>query len=155
MLIIGQDMIQSCIYQMGDSSRLLRRAFDARMRQLGVTGPQARLLLELSKAEGENQGHYAERLEVEPITLCRMVDRMEESGLLERRRDPADRRAWRVHLTPRSRIMIDHLREGVAQLEQDMLAGLDDAARQQFSQMMDAIRANLAQPLDTELADHG
>lgn len=73
-------MIHSYIYQMGDSSRLLRRAFDARMRQLGVTGPQARLLLELSKAEGENQGHYAERLEVEPITLCRMVDRMEESG---------------------------------------------------------------------------
>ena len=62
-----------------------------------------------------------------------MVDRMEESGLLERRRDPADRRAWRVHLTPRSRIMIDRLREGVAQLEQDMLAGLDDSAREQFS----------------------
>ena len=148
-------MIHSYIYQMGDSSRLLRRAFDARMRQLGVTGPQARLLLELSKAEGENQGHYAERLEVEPITLCRMVDRMEESGLLERRRDPADRRAWRVHLTPRSRIMNDRLREGVAQLEQDMLAGLDDSAREQFSQVMDMIRANLAQPLDTELADHG
>ena len=136
-------------------SRLLRRAFDARVRQLGVTGPQARLLLELSKAEGENQGHYAERLEVEPITLCRMVDRMEETGLLERRRDPADRRAWRVHLTERSNVMIDQLRDCVARLEEDMLAGLDQAGRDQFTTMMEMIRSNLSQPLDLGIASHG
>lgn len=148
-------MTHSYIYLMGDNSRQLRRAFDARMRQLGVTGPQARLLLELSKAEGENQGHYAEQLEVEPITLCRMVDRMEESGLLERRRDPADRRAWRVHLTQRSRIMIDRLRASVARLEEDMLAGMDEPARIQFGQAMETIRNNLALPLEPEAANHG
>ena len=148
-------MSDTILFMMADVTRLMRRRFDERARTLGVTRPQWKLLLSLSREQGLNQGALAERMDVEPITLCRMVDRMEESGLLERRRDPADRRAWRVHLTPRSRIMIDRLREGVAQLEQDMLAGLDDSAREQFSQVMDMIRANLAQPLDTELADHG
>ena len=62
---------------MVDNARLLRRAFDERVRTTGMTGPQARLLLALERTPGENQAFHAERLEVEPITLCRMVDRME------------------------------------------------------------------------------
>ncbi len=69
-------------YLLGDRSRLLRRAFDDRVRAVGVTGPQARLLMYLSRYEGENQGFYAEQLDVEAITLCRMVDRMADAGLV-------------------------------------------------------------------------
>ena len=87
---------------MVDNARLLRRAFDERVRAIGITGPQARLLLALERSPGENQAFHAERLEVEPITLCRMVDRMEESGLVERRNDPSDRRARLLYLTPRA-----------------------------------------------------
>ena len=64
----------------------------------------------LSRNEGINQGGLAELLEVEPITLCRMVDRLEEAGLVERRRDPADRRAWQLFLTDKSRPLLDELR---------------------------------------------
>ena len=90
-------------------------------------------LTAVAVTEGENQGYYAERLDVEPITLCRMVDRMEEAGLLERRRDPADRRAWQVHLTERSRPMIERLREklsneSVADRIARMVAQLERAA---------------------------
>lgn len=131
-------------YLLSDSARLLRRAFDARVRTLGMTSPQARLLLILHVTEGENQGFYAERLEVEPISLTRMIDRMEESGLIERRRDPADRRAWRLHLTDKSRQVIDQVRAGLAGLEEEMLAGLDPAQRESLATMLETIRVNFA-----------
>ena len=66
-------MTPSVAYLLGDSARLLRRAFDLRVRAKGVTGPQARLLLVLGLHEGQNQGFYAEQLDVEAITLARAV----------------------------------------------------------------------------------
>jgi DNA-binding MarR family transcriptional regulator len=136
------DMELSLAYLLSDSARLLRRAFDARVRELGMTSPQARLLLILNVTEGENQGFYAERLEVEPISLTRMIDRMEESGLIERRRDPADRRAWRLFLTERSRQVIDQVRTKLAGLEDEMVAGLEPAQREALAQFLEMIRSN-------------
>ena len=60
------------------------------------------MLSVLRRHEGINQGGLAEILEVEPITVCRMVDRLQEAGLVERRPDPADRRSWRLHLTAKA-----------------------------------------------------
>lgn len=131
-------------YLLSDSGRLLRRAFDARVRQLGMTSRQARLLMILDASEGENQGYFAERLEVKPISLTRMVDRMEDSGLIERRRDPADRRAWRLFLTPRSREVLDEVRGSLAGLEEEMLSGLDAAQRKALAQMLETIRVNFS-----------
>jgi DNA-binding MarR family transcriptional regulator len=142
-------------YLLGDSARLLRRAFDARMRALGVTGPQARLLLVLGLHEGQNQGFYADQLEVEAITLCRMLDRMEDAALIERRRDPTDRRAWRVHLTAAGNALLPKLREAVAPLVEDMLAGLEEAERVQLGAVLERIRTNLSQSLEPEVAVHG
>jgi len=130
-------------YLLGDRSRLLRRAFDERVRALGVTGPQARLLFHLTRSEGENQGFYAEELDVEPITLCRMVDRMEEAGMVERRPAPADRRARQLFLTERSRTAIPALRECVDQLLEDMLAGIGPDERETFAQVLTTIGTNL------------
>ena len=131
-------------YLLSDSARLLRRASDARVRTLGMTSRQARLLLILHVTEGENQGYYAELLEVEPISLTRMVDRMEEAGLIERRRDPADRRAWRLFLTDRSRCVIDQVRDCLTGLEDEMLAGLEPEQREALGQMLESIRENFA-----------
>jgi DNA-binding MarR family transcriptional regulator len=135
---------QSIGYLLSDSARMLRREFDARVRELGMTGPQARLLLNLAINEGENQGFYADRLDVEPISLTRMIDRMEESGLLERRRDPADRRAWRVHLTPRAREVIEQVRSHADPLREMLLAGLNPAQRAALASSLEVVRANLA-----------
>ena len=148
-------MTPSVAYLLSDSARLLRRAFDARMRTLGVTGPQARLLLVLGLHEGQNQGFYAEQLDVEAITLCRMLDRMEEAALLERRRDPADRRAWRVHLTEAGQALLPQLRDGVAPMVETMLAGLDPAERERFGHLLEQVRSNLTRDLTLEVATHG
>ncbi len=142
-------------YLLSDRSRLLRRAFDDRVRAIGVTGPQARLLLFLSRNEGENQGFYAEQLDVEPITLCRMVDRMADAGLLERRRDPADRRAWRLHLTDKSSAMIAGLRECVDRLIDEMLAGINTADREKFARILTVIGTNLGDRRDSKVPVNG
>lgn len=140
---------------LSDSSRLLRRAFDARVRTLGMTSQQARLLLILQVNEGENQGFYAEVLEVEPISLTRMIDRMEEAGLIERRRDPADRRAWRLFLTDRSRQLIDQVRACLTGLEDEMLTGLDEAQRAALAEMLETIRVNFSNVRPIPEVNHG
>lgn len=142
-------------YLLSDTARLLRRHFDARVRALGVTSPQARMLLIMSVHEGENQGFYAERLEVEPITLCRMVDRMEETGLVERRKDPGDRRAWRLHLTARSRPMIEQLHGCIAALEADMLAQFAGTQAESLHGLLSKVQTTLSGKPETEIATHG
>ncbi len=131
-------------YRLADNSRQLRRLFDARVRNLELTGPQARLLLALERNPGENQVFYAERLEIEPITLTRIIDRLEDAGWVERQSDPADRRARILHLTDKSRGIVIALRASVEALFDEMLEGFDPAERASFAQMLDRIAANLA-----------
>lgn len=142
-------------YLLSDTARLLRKAFDGRVRQLGMTSPQARLLLIVSHKEGENQAFYADRLEVEPISLCRMVDRMVEAGRLERRPDPADRRAWRVFLTAAGHEIIDQVHHCLNGLEDEMLRDLDTAQRQNLTTALETIRINLTDSRTAEVAANG
>ena len=131
-------------FLLADNSRLARWSFDQQVRVAGVTGPQARLLLNLNRAPGENQGFYAERLEVEPITLCRMVDRLEEAEMIERRRDPADRRAWRLYLTEKSSQVVELLQHELDQLVEGMLDGISQDEREQFTRILKTVGANLS-----------
>jgi DNA-binding MarR family transcriptional regulator len=147
--------MDSVAYLIADNARMIRRSFDARVRELGMTGPQARLLMTLWKGEGENQGFYAERLEVEPISLCRMLDRLEEAELIERRRDPADRRAWRLFLTDRSRELIDQIRAKMVPLEDMILSGIDPTARLALATMLESVRDNLSAGRQTGIAANG
>ena len=142
-------------YLMADNSRQLRRAFDQRVRELGVTGPQARLLLTLDRNPGQNQGFYADRLDVEPITLCRMVDRLEEAGLIERRRDPGDRRAWHLHLTGKANAQVNRLATHINDMVEEALTGMDDASRKEFTRMLTLIGENLSARRDIMDAANG
>lgn len=128
---------------MADNARLLRRAFEERVRVTGITAPQARLLLALERSPGENQAFYAERLEVEPITLCRMVDRMAEAGLLERRFDPADRRARLLHLTERAEGEIARIRAALDGLLDQMVAGLNEHEQSELLRLLQVVTLNL------------
>ena len=139
---------------MSDAARLLRRRFDDRARAIGVTRAQWRTLVVLSRNEGANQGQLAELLEVEPITLCRMIDRLAEAGHVERRRDPADRRAWNIYLTDRSRPLLDRLRLIADEVVGEALAGVDEATQALLTRSLDRIRANLAAP-DLKERAHG
>ncbi|WP_126172743.1 MarR family winged helix-turn-helix transcriptional regulator [Altericroceibacterium xinjiangense] len=142
-------------FLLADNSRLARWAFDQRVREIGVTGPQARMLLTLNRAPGENQGFYAEQLEVEPITLCRMADRLEEAGLIERRRDPADRRAWQLHLTAKAHTILEQLQDRIDSLLEDMLAGLSAEERAEFARLLNTIGSNLTAHRETVRAANG
>src|SRR5256885_16941602 len=88
-------------FEIGETAHALRKAFDRLAVGLGVTRAQWKVLFKLTRTPGLRQGELAGMLDLEPITLCRIVDRLEEAGLGERPRDPGDRRAWRAHSTPK------------------------------------------------------
>jgi len=140
-------------FLLSDTARVMRRAFDLRARALGVTRAQWRTLLTLSRAEGLTQGALADHLEVEPITACRMIDRLEEAGHVERRRDPADRRAWNIYLTGRSRPLIAQLTRVADDLAAAALDGVSTAERDALAATLSRIRLNLSAP--HEEAAHG
>ena len=85
-----------------DVYRLWVRLFEQRIPQLGMTFTQCKVLVFLSRNEGTTQAKLAEASDTEPMTLVRVLDRMEHDGWIERRPDPADRRAYRLHLKPAS-----------------------------------------------------
>ena len=142
-------------FLVSDVSRLIRRRFDERARGIGATRAQWRTLIVLSRNEGVNQGGLADLLEVEPITLCRMIDRLEESGLVERRRDPSDRRAWLIFLTDKSRPLLDQLRELADDLFASALDGLSDAAQAELVASLTRVRSNLQTLPDMQETAHG
>jgi DNA-binding MarR family transcriptional regulator len=131
-------------FLISDLARLMRRRFDERARAIGVTRPQWRTLTLLSRHEGINQGGLAEMLEVEPITLCRMIDRLEEAGLVERRRDPADRRAWRIFLTDAAKPVLQQLRALADDMYETVLAGVSSGERGELTRLLTIIRTNLS-----------
>ena len=155
MLIIWLPMSDSLGFLISDVSRLMRRRFDARARLIGVTRAQWRTLTTLSRNEGINQGGLADLLEVEPITLCRMIDRLEEAGLVERRRDPADRRAWLIFLTTKAHTLLAQLRGLADGMIEGALQGLDDERRAALMETLGAIRTNLNTTIESDEAGHG
>jgi DNA-binding MarR family transcriptional regulator len=138
-----------------DVSHLMRRAFDERARSSGLSRPQWRVLTMLRRHEGINQGGLAELVEVEPITLCRMVDRLQEAELVERRADPSDRRAWRLHLTDKARALLEEMRPMAFNLFDDAMTGLDAAERSDLFRMLERIRTNLSRRAPQEFISNG
>jgi DNA-binding MarR family transcriptional regulator len=148
-------MSDSLAFLISDVSRLMRRRFDERARAIGVTRAQWRTLTTLSRHEGINQGGLADLLEVEPITLCRMIDRLAEAGLVERRSDPGDRRAWLIFLTDKARPLIEQLRALADGMMELALSGVDDAERASVFAIIGRIRNNLNDFPEGEEAKHG
>jgi DNA-binding MarR family transcriptional regulator len=140
---------------LADLPRLMRREFDARARQIGVTRVQWQVLSVLAKHEGVNQGGLAALLDVEAITLCRMVDRLQEADLVERRANPADRRAWCLFLTDRARLLLGELRPMASDLMEQAMTGLSEPQKQQLQQVLEQIRSNLTRRDPLEYAHNG
>ncbi|UVO52254.1 MarR family transcriptional regulator [Sphingomonas sp. SUN019] len=148
-------MSDSFGFLLSDVSRLMRRRFDERARTIGATRAQWRALTSISRNEGINQGGLADLLEVEPITLCRMVDRLEEAGLVERRRDPNDRRAWQLFLLPKSHPILESLRGMADELFVGALDGLSSRDQAHLSASLSRIRENLLDLPEPREAAHG
>jgi DNA-binding MarR family transcriptional regulator len=112
-------------FEIGETAHALRKAFDRLAVGLGVTRAQWKVLFKLTRTPGLRQVELADMLDLEPITLCRIVDRLEEAGLVERTRDPEDRRAWRLHVTTKAQPLVEKLRGVGAELVDQAFAGID------------------------------
>jgi MarR family transcriptional regulator for hemolysin len=126
-----------------DVARMLRTYADQRARQFGISRAQWAVLVRLDRTEGLKQSELAEILDLQPISLTRLLDRLAGNGLIERRPDPNDRRANRLYLTPAARPLLKHL----AALGEDMMAivleGRDEKANARLLRDLTAIKDNL------------
>lgn len=126
-----------------DVARLMRVAYDRRTRELGLTRSQWWVLNNLYFNEGITQSELADLLDIEKPTLGRLLDRLEGKGWLERRADPADRRAKRVYLTGNVQALMRSLRKLAADLRAQALDGLDEVERAQLLDALRIVKGNL------------
>ncbi|MFZ5677788.1 MAG: MarR family winged helix-turn-helix transcriptional regulator [Pseudomonadota bacterium] len=131
-----------------ETSRHLRHFVDQRAQSLGLTGAQLRVLARLSRREGATQAELAADMEVRPISLSSLIDKLTRQGLVERRGDIRDRRINRIHLTAAGRAMalkIDGFREAIAG---EVLAEVDDTALRRAHDVLGRLKQRLKVSLD-------
>lgn len=131
------------VFTISDVGRLLRTYADQKARHFGQTRAQWAVLLRLERREGLKQSDLAEDLDLQPITLTRLVDRLCDNGLIERRPDPNDRRAKRLYLTPAARPLLDRISVQVEELAETVLAGVDADAMTKLMTQLGLARENL------------
>jgi DNA-binding MarR family transcriptional regulator len=126
-------------------ARLIRRRFERSVRQAGlpITRLQASLLIRIARNPGLSQAAAAADLDIEPIALVRMLDRLHEEGLVERRSHPTDRRVRTLWLTPLAWPVIDRILEINLAVREEACAGLSPAARDALMDALDHMKNNL------------
>ncbi|WP_144097151.1 MarR family winged helix-turn-helix transcriptional regulator [Croceicoccus sediminis] len=148
-------MVKNIAYLANDIGRLFRKRLDVFSRPVGITGAQVRVLLNIRRNPGINQSTLASILEVEPITAGRMIDRMTAAGLVERRADPDDRRAWRIHLTDEGSRLLARMDEPIGEMLETALAGMDSAERDTLEMLLGRVHENLVSDCDRKEAVNG
>lgn len=126
-----------------DVARLLRKRFEQRARSLGLTRSQWQTLAYLNVNEGIHQAGLAEILEIEGITLVRILDKLEERGLIERRQHPTDRRIWLLFLREEARPLIKKMQKIGDATRAEALDGLDDDERAFLLDSLTRLKTNL------------
>lgn len=129
-----------------DLSRLVRRTFNRHLRDTELTQSQWQAIAYLRRWEGINQAALAELMEIQPITLARLIDRMAAAGWVERRPDPRDRRAVQLFLTDKTQPILANMRAAGTLFQEQALAGINAAERQQLIAILGRIKANLSSP---------
>lgn len=140
-------------FLINDVARMLRTYADQRARRLGITRAQWAVMARLEHAEGLKQSELAEILDLQPITLTRLVDRLCTNGMIERRPDPKDRRAKRLHLTPLARPLMDRLAELGQDMMESVLDGFDAAAIERMLRELSHTKENLKIAIAKKAAD--
>ena len=135
-----------------DVGRMLRTEADRRARAHGMTRAQWVMLIKLDRQPGLSQKELAELLEVEPITVARLADRLEARNLIERRPDPADRRIWRLHLLPAAQPVLDELVVQRDELLRMLTCKLDPATVETVVAALLKMRATLSRRSELEEA---
>lgn len=136
-----------------DTARLMRRSFNRRVQHLGLTQVQWQALFHISRNEGLTQVALADILEIQPITVARLIDRFEADGLVERRHDPKDRRAFNLHLAIESGPVLDELRSCGQTTRSNALRGFTEKQREEFINSLLLLRENILEDLATTEAN--
>jgi len=142
-MLTPEELKRSFGFLMHDVSRLMRKSFDRRASAIGLTRSQWRVLAHLSRNEGVKQAGLAEILEIKPITLARLLDRLGANGWVERRSDPNDKRARRLFLTDKARPILVELREVALSVREEALSGFDAAEQDRLIDQLRAVKENL------------
>ncbi len=127
-----------------DVARHLRTRADQRARKRGMTRAQWVILVWLERQPGLSQNELATLVEVEPITVGRLVDRLEARGFVERCADPKDRRVWRLRLTPAAASVLREIDEYRSEIHEQITQGIDPAMLQAMTEGLLRMKANLA-----------
>ena len=130
-------------FNISDVARLLRTYVDQHAREYGMTRAQWAALARVERSEGLKQTELAEILDLQPITLTRLVDRLCDSGLMERRADPDDRRAKRLYLTPAAQPVLEAMSRLGRDIMETVLTGLEPAARELLAAHLLTMKSNL------------
>jgi MarR family transcriptional regulator for hemolysin len=129
-------------FEISETAHALRKAFDRRAVGMGVTRAQWKVLFRLERQPGLRQIELADMLDVEPITLSRIVDRLEEAGLVERLADPSDRRAWRLHITAQARPLVEKLHAIADEMIAEAFAGIEPPDIEITRKVLGRVREN-------------
>ena len=128
-----------------DTSRLMRRRFIQKAREdsLPLNRSEASLMRHVAREQGINQVTLAAQLDIEPVTVARLIDRLEADGLVERRPDPNDRRVWTVWLTRSADAMLERIEQIVLAVRQEALGGLSAEQQAVLTELLVSVRGNL------------
>jgi MarR family transcriptional regulator for hemolysin len=126
-----------------DVARLLKTYADQRARQFGISRAQWAVLIRIDRSEGLKQTELADMLDLQPITLTRLLDRLAENGLIERRSDPNDRRANRLYLMPAAKPLLDRLSDLGADMMEIVLDGISAASIERTLKELGSVKDNL------------
>ncbi len=130
-------------FVLADVSRLMRRTFQQHLEGSGITLAQARALVHVSRHEGVRQIDLAELLEVQPITLARLLDQLAANDLIERRPAPSDRRAYLIYLTPAASPYLETIRKVSETIRSEALRGIDGQQSDILYAALTTMRDNL------------
>jgi MarR family transcriptional regulator, transcriptional regulator for hemolysin len=133
------------LFLIHDVAQLMRRHADRRARTRGMTRAQWAVLVRLDRQPGINQNDLAQLTDVEPITVGRLIDRLEQAGFVERKPDPKDRRIWRLFLTPAARPVLGEITEFRRVLNRELSDGIEPAALATALSALKTMRCNLSQ----------
>ncbi|MDO9125956.1 MAG: MarR family transcriptional regulator [Parvibaculum sp.] len=141
-MLKNQNPERSTGFLLRDNSRLMKTAFNDRVS--GLTQAQWGALAHLSRNQGLNQVGLADLLEVQPITVARLIDKLVALGVVERRPDPNDRRAQQLFLTSKAQPLLDQLWEAGDEILDEAYDGFSEEERARFIDMLVRMRCNLA-----------
>jgi len=129
-------------FEIAETAHAMRKAFDRRAIGLGVTRAQWKVLFRLTRQPGMRQIELADLLDVEPITLTRIIDRLQEAGLVERSSDPSDRRVWRLHVTAKAQPLVEKLRAIADEMAAETFSGVDPSEIEITRRVLERLREN-------------